>query len=190
MNQSIRSLLWTAAITASALTPASATELTSVRTDQSKLVFVYQQMGVPVEGTFTRFSAQLRFDPAAPTEAEAVLDIDLTSVDAGSPEANDELASGLWFDSKTFPTARFVADGVTVLGENRYELRGKITVKGHTRDLTTPVTFMPTNDGGLFEGTFILKRADFAIGEGIWADFGTVANEVQVKFRVVGTSSK
>ena len=190
MNRAIRLLLWTAAITASALTPTRAAELTAVRTDQSRLVFVYQQMGVPVEGAFTRFSAQLFFDPAAPAAAKAMLDLDLTSVDAGSPEANDELASKLWFDTKTFPTARFIADGVTVLGDNRYELRGKITIKGHTRDLTTPVTFMPTNDGGLFEGAFILKRADFAIGEGIWADFGTVANEVQVKFRFVATSSK
>ena len=190
MNPAIRSFLWTAAATASALTPTSAAELTSVRTDQSSLVFVYRQMGVPVEGTFRQFSAQLRFDPAAPTAAEAVLDLDLTSVDAGSPEANDELTSKLWFDTKAFPTARFVAEGITDLGDNRYELRGKITIKGHTRDLTTPVTFVPTNDGGLFEGDFMLKRADFAIGEGIWADFGTVANEVQVKFRFAVTGSK
>lgn len=190
MNPAIRSFLWTAAVTTSALTPTSAAELTSVRTDQSSLVFVYRQMGVPVEGTFRQFSSQFRFDPAAPTAAEAVLDLDLTSVDAGSPEASDELASKLWFDIKRFPTARFVAEGVTVLGDDRYELRGKITIKGHTRDLTTAVTFIPTKDGGLFEGAFILQRADFAIGEGIWADFGTVANEVEVKFRFVATAAK
>ena len=190
MTQAIRSLLQTAAIAALALTPARAAELTTVRTDQSRLIFVYQQMGVPVEGAFTRFSAQLLFDPAAPNAAKAVLDLDLTSVDAGSPEANDELASKLWFDTKRFPTARFVAERVTALGDHRYELRGKITIKGRTRDLTTPVTFTPASDGGLFEGAFTLQRADFAIGEGIWADFGTVANEVQVRFRFLATAGK
>ena len=40
-----------------------------------------------------------------------------------------------------------------------------------------------------FEGSLMLKRADFAIGEGMWADFGTVANEVQVKFRLVATAT-
>ena len=37
----------------------------------------------------------------------------------------------------------------------------------------------------VFEGAFVLKRADYGIGEGMWADFGTVANEVQIKFRLV-----
>jgi polyisoprenoid-binding protein YceI len=39
-----------------------------------------------------------------------------------------------------------------------------------------------------FDGSLVLKRADYAIGDGIWADFGTVANEIQIKFRLVATS--
>ena len=187
MTRAIPALLLTAALAATA---ATAAELTTVRAEQSSLTFVFRQMGVPVEGRFTRFSAQLRFDPSAPTAAEAVLELDLTSADAGSAEANDELAAKAWFDTKAFPTARFVAEGVTVLGDNRYELRGKMTIKGRTRDLVTPVTFVPQGDGGLFEGTFVLKRADCAIGEGIWADFGTVANDVQIRFRFLATAGK
>jgi hypothetical protein len=30
----------------------------------------------------------------------------------------------------------------------------------------------------------VLKRLDYAIGEGVWSDTDTVANEVQVKFRI------
>ena len=88
MTRAIPALLLTAALAATA---ATAAELTTVRAEQSSLTFVFRQMGVPVEGRFTRFSAQLRFDPSAPTAAEAVLELDLTSVDAGSAEANDEL---------------------------------------------------------------------------------------------------
>mgnify|MGYP001102915983 CR=1 FL=1 len=73
---------------------------------------------------------------------------------------------------------------------NHFEAFGKMTIKGRTRDLVTPVTFVPQGDGGLFEGTFVLKRADFAIGEGIWADFGTVANDVQIRFRFLATAGK
>jgi hypothetical protein len=36
----------------------------------------------------------------------------------------------------------------------------------------------------------VLKRADYGIGEGMWADFGTVANEVQIKFQLVAVASK
>ena len=37
---------------------------------------------------------------------------------------------------------------------------------------------------GVFAGQFTLRRADFAIGEGPWAAFDVVANEVQIQFRI------
>ena len=186
MNRALSILL----LTALGATSAAAAELTVVRTDQSSLSFVSRQMGVAVEGRFTRFSAQIRFDPAAPAAASAALELDLTSADAGSAEANDELAGKAWFDTKAFPTATFRSEGVKSLGGNRYEVRGPMTIKGRTREIVAPFTFTPRGDTGVFEGGFVLRRADFAIGEGIWADFGTVANEVEVKFRFLATSGK
>ena len=173
-----------------AATATTAAELTAIRTDQSTLSFVSRQMGVPVEGSFTRFSAQIRFDPAAPTAARATLEVDLTSADAGSAEANEELAGKAWFDTKAFPKATFVSDGVKSLGGNLYEVRGAMTIKGRTREVVAPFTYTPQGDKGVFEGNLVLERADFAIGEGIWADFGTVANEVQIRFRFSATTAK
>jgi polyisoprenoid-binding protein YceI len=60
-----------------------------------------------------------------------------------------------------------------------------MTIKGKTLDAVMPATFSQDGAGGVFDGSFVLKRADYAIGEGVWADFGTVANEVQIKFRLV-----
>lgn len=171
-------------------TTVAAGELTAIRTDESNLSFVFRQMGVPVEGRFTRFNAQIRFDPAAPTAARATLDLDLTSADAGSAEANEELVGKAWFDAKAFPKATFVSDAVKSLGGNRYEVRGAMTIKGRTREVAASFTFTPRGEDGVFEGGFVLARADFAIGEGIWADFGTVANEVQVRFRFLATAGQ
>ena len=36
-------------------------------------------------------------------------------------------------------------------------------------------------------GTFTIKRLDFKIGEGEWADTSMVANDVQVKFKLAVT---
>jgi hypothetical protein len=33
-------------------------------------------------------------------------------------------------------------------------------------------------------GSFVLKRADYAIGEGMWAKFDVVANEITVNFNL------
>src|SRR5512137_947860 len=110
-----------------AATSTQAEEFSTVDTGRSTVTFVYRQMNVPMEGRFARFAAQLKFDPAKPAAASAAIDIDLASIDAGSPEANDEVAGKLWFNTKNFPTARFVATGIRALGGNRYEASGKLT---------------------------------------------------------------
>ncbi|QVW25735.1 YceI family protein [Pseudomonas hormoni] len=43
----------------------------------------------------------------------------------------------------------------------------------------------PQHSIGVFSGEFILKRADFSIGEGEWADFGIISNDIRIRFRVV-----
>ena len=164
---------------------AGAVEYTQVLPEKSAVAFTYRQMNVPVEGAFKRFKGQLSFDPARPAGARAELEIDMAGVDAGSAEANEEVAGKLWFNTKAFPSARFVSTGIQSLGKDRYEVTGRMTIKGRTVDAKAPASFRQDGKNAVFEGAFVLKRADYGIGEGMWADFGTVANEVQIKFRLV-----
>ena len=171
------------------LAPAAhAVEFNQFQPAKSSLSFVYKQMNVPVDGQFKSFRARIAFDPAKPTAAKAEFEIDLASIDAGSKDANDEVAGKAWFNSKQFPVAKFVAASVKPLGNNRFEVAGKMSIKGKTLDLATPITVTQQGNSASFDGSLVLKRADYAIGDGIWADFGTVANEIQIKFRLVATS--
>ncbi|MCX7165371.1 MAG: YceI family protein [Rhodocyclales bacterium] len=169
--------------------PACAIEFNQFQASKSALSFVSKQMNVPVEGQFKSFRSKVAFDPTKPAAARAELEIDLASIDAGSQDANDEVAGKAWFNTKAFPVAKFVATTVKPLGSNRFEVAGKMTIKGKTLDLTAPVTLRQEGNSASFEGSLVIKRADYAIGEGIWADFGTVANEVQIKFRLVASAS-
>lgn len=184
----LRTRLLLAALAAAAST-AQAIEFKQFQPAKSALSFVFKQMNVPVDGQFKSFRSTLTFDPAKPAAAKAEFEIDMASIDAGSKDANDEVAGKLWFNTKAFPTAKFVATSVKPLGANRFEVAGKMTIKGKTLDLTTPVTVRQEGNSATFEGSLVLKRADYAIGEGMWADFGTVANEVQIKFRLVATAA-
>lgn len=171
-------------------TQAAAVEFNAVRADQSRLGFGYKQMGVAMDGSFRKFSAQLAFDPAKPAAARVAIDVDLASIDTGSSEGDSEVAGKQWFDTKAHPTARFVSSTVKPLGGNRYEVGGTLTIKGRSREVATTASFTPQGNTAAFDGAFVLKRADFAIGEGPWADFGTVANEIQIRFRILATSGK
>jgi polyisoprenoid-binding protein YceI len=179
-----------AAALAATLPAAHALEYNQVQPEKSAVTFVYKQMGVAVDGRFRKFSGQLAFDPAKPEAARAAFDVDLASVDTGAPEGDQEVAGKPWFDSKAFPTARFVSGAVKPLGGNRYEVAGKLTIKGRTQDVVVPATFTAQGNAGVFDGAFTLRRGDFSIGEGSWAKFDIVANEVQVKFRITAAPGK
>lgn len=186
MNRFASRLLLASTVALSAAS-AHAIEYNAVQVNKSSIQFAYKQMGVSVDGHFKKFGGQLNFDPAKPTAAKASFDIDLGSIDVGAPEGNQEVADKLWFNTPAFPTARFVSGTVKALGGNRYEVAGKLTIKGKTQDVVVPATFTPQGNTGVFDGGFTLKRDDFAIGEGSWAKFDIVANEVQVKFRLSAT---
>ncbi|MGB4062274.1 MAG: YceI family protein [Azonexus sp.] len=177
------------ALAFAALIPAAqAVEYTQVQPDKSAVNFVYKQMGVAVDGKFKKFSSQLNFDPAKPTSAKASFDIELASVDTGAAEGDEEVAGKQWFNTKAFPTARFVSGTVKALGANRYEVAGQLTIKGKTQDVVVPATFTAQGSTGVFDGAFTIRRADFSIGEGSWAKFDIVANDVQIKFHITAAT--
>ena len=165
--------------------PLVAAEINSLAVDRSSIGFVIREMNVPVSGKFGRFAAQVRFDPSRPEAAQVSIDVDTSSIDAGSDEANDEVVGKGWLNVKGFPQAHFASTAFRALGGNRYEATGRLTIKGHSQDVTAPFTFVPQGAGGTIDGSFTLKRADFSIGEGSWSDFSAVANEIQIRFHFV-----
>jgi polyisoprenoid-binding protein YceI len=168
---------------------AHAIEYNRVLADQSTLVFQSKQMGVAVQGRFPKFITQLSFDPAKPDAARIAITIDTAAIDAGSREANDEVVGKPWFNVKMFPTATFGSSRVNALGGGKFEVSGPLTIKGRSLPVKAPFTLKTEGATGIFDGTFTIKRTDYAIGEGPWADLDTVANEVQINFHVVASAT-
>ncbi|WP_095083112.1 MULTISPECIES: YceI family protein [unclassified Pseudomonas] len=181
----VRASAWLVMLAFAVPIGADAARYQQVNATASQITFTYHQMGSRVYGTFSRFEATIDFDSANPAAARAALTIDLDSIDVGNRDANSELKKTGWFNTAVYPQARFVSNRVTALGNNRYQVEGLLTLKGLTRGVGAQITLKPESAIGIFDGNFILKRADFDIGEGEWADFGVVSNEINIRFRVV-----
>jgi polyisoprenoid-binding protein YceI len=151
---------------------------------ESRIGFTFRQMNVPVEGGFPKFTANIVFDSGQPEAGKAEIEVDLGSIDTGSTDADTEAKRKPWFNVENFPRAKFVSASVKPLGADRLQVSGTLTIKGRTRELTVPVTMKREAGGTAFEGTFPLLRLQYAIGEGPWSDTETVADEVQVRFRI------
>ena len=92
-----------------------------------------------------------------------------------------------WFNIKAFPTARFESSSFKALGGNRYEVTGKLTIKGKTQTIVAPLTYTAQGNNASFDGNLTIRRGDFSIGEGPWAAFDIVANDILVKFHIQAT---
>ena len=169
--------------------PAMAAVFNAVVPEKSTVSFVAKQMNVPVEGGFRKFSAQISFDPAKPESGKAQIEIDLASIDAGSTEANDEVKGKAWFNTRDYPSAKFVTSGLKSLGGNRYQASGKMTIKGRTRDVVAPFTAKMAGNTLLIDGDIPIPRLQYGVGDGAWADTATVADEVQVRFHLTLSAS-
>ncbi|MCX7660468.1 MULTISPECIES: YceI family protein [Caldimonas] len=154
---------------------------------QSEIVFTSRQLGVPVEGRFKRFNAQLSFDPKKPEAGRIDFTVDLTSASLGAAEVEAELVKPEWFHTARFPQARFVSRSIKALGGGRFEVSGQLSLKGTARDLVVPVALSQTGGTTTASGQFTLQRLAFKIGDGEWADTSMVANEVQVRFKLALT---
>lgn len=150
---------------------------------KSQIRFVIQQMNVPVEGGVNRFSATARFDPAKPESGQFRVELDMASVDTGTPDGDGEARRPLWFDVGRHPRATFVSRAVQKLADGRYQATGDLAIKGRSKTVNVPFTLVrQVGNAWLAEGRLPISRADFGIGGGDWND--VVADRAEARFRI------
>ncbi len=155
-----------------------------VQATGSEIAFVTRQMGVPVEGKFGKFSAQIALDPKKPETGSVAFSIDTGSARFGSAETDREVPKPEWLNVAKFPQATFQSTGIKAAGAGRFEVAGKLSIKGNVRDVTVPVQVAQSGGTSTATGSFTIKRLEFKVGEGDWADTSMVANDIQVRFKL------
>jgi len=162
-----------------------------VQVDKSEIRFVSKQMGVNVDGRFRKWTANVVFLPADLAHSKADFDVELASIDLASAESESEVKGAVWFNTAKFPVAHFASSSVRSTGPDKYEFAGTLAIKGTTRNVVVPVTVRKDAAGNaVAEGTFTVKRLEYKIGEGEWADPSTVADDVTVRIRMVLAPSR
>ena len=179
----IRILLIAAALATSGLAQAQQ----KVVPAQSDIAFTSKQMGVPVDGHFRKWTADIAFDPKKPEAGKVSFVIDTGSATLGVPETDAELPKAPWFNVPKFPQATFASTAIRAKGPGKFEVVGKLTIKGNASDVLVPLTLTQAAGTTTATGQFAIKRLAFKIGEGEWTDTSMVADDVQVKFKIALT---
>ena len=151
---------------------------------KSTVTATFKQEGVAVESAFTSFKGTIDFDPKNVAGSSALVDIDMASLDLGDPVYNAELRKKSWFDSAAHPRAVFKSTGIKAVSAARFDATGTLTVKGKAIAITVPVAVSTAAAGPVFDGSFVISRKAFGIGDPIWED--AIDDKVTVKFHLAG----
>lgn len=138
-----------------------------------------------VEGTFKKFDGTYAISDKLSQENaknyKAAVTVETDAVDTGIEKRDGHLKSPDFFDAKKFPKMKFVSTGVELGGDNKFKLKGDLTIK----DKTLPVSFDVAYKGTV--NAYDKKRSAFKASTEISRkDFGLTWNDVVEAGPVVG----
>jgi polyisoprenoid-binding protein YceI len=152
------------------VTPASTeTKAFAIDKTHSEVSFRVRHLVTRVRGRFTDYDAEIRVVPGSPSDSSVEFKIRADSVDTDLPDRDQHLRSADFFDAEKHPEITFVSSRIRQIGEDRYDVTGRLTLRGVTREMTLPVTYLGFvvdpwgNEKAGFETEVVLNRKDFGM---------------------------
>lgn len=150
---------------------------------KSTIVATFKQEGVAVDAPFKKFSGHIVYDASKVAAATAMIEVETGSLDMGSEEYNAEVRKKSWFDSATYPKAVFQSSSIKPDGVNKFIAAGTLSIKGKAVSLSVPVTVQTVSGINAFDGSIVISRTAYGIGDPAWND--VIDDKVTVHFHLV-----
>ena len=151
----------------------------NVQMDKSTLGFSDTFQGASFSGHFTRWQAAIRYDPQQLEKSRFDVTVQTASAKTGDSDRDNALPGADLFASTKFPAAHYVTTGFHRDGE-KVIADGKLTLRGVTRPLSLDVVFKPDRTGATLDVNGMIKRLDYGVGTGDYADTSVIGGQVKV----------
>jgi polyisoprenoid-binding protein YceI len=166
MNRRLAVVALVAALAASA---APAADTYVVDKAHSEATFQVRHIVTRVRGNFADISGTIQADGAKPEASSVEFTVKTASIDTGVPDRDKHLQSADFFEAEKYPEMTFKSTRIKPVGKDRYEVTGTFTLRGVSKELTLPVTFLGFakdprgNEKAGFETSVTLNRKDFGM---------------------------
>ncbi|MGE4555524.1 MAG: YceI family protein [Desulfovibrionaceae bacterium] len=157
----------------------------------TSVTFNIKHILAPVFGRFDVFQGEMAFDPDNLKESWIKLTISVASIDTGVAQRDGHLRTPDFFDAEKYPDIVFESRDIVRTGEGEYTARGRLTMKGVTKELDVPFRYLgevkhpnPQEPCTMVQGveaSFSVNRLDFGVGDGKFYKMGMVGDMVTVR---------
>ncbi|MEW9625633.1 YceI family protein [Rhodanobacter geophilus] len=150
----------------------------------STLGFTGTFQGASFDGGFRQWHATISYDPARLAQSKFDVSVNMASVAVSDKDQQGALPGKDFFDVAQYPTAHFVTTGFRNVG-GKVVADGKLTLRGVTRPMSLAVDFKPQGKNATLDVDGTLKRLDFGVGGGDYADTSVIGADVKVHSHLV-----
>lgn len=150
----------------------------------STLAFAGTYQGEVFTGKFTGFATRFSFDPKRLAASKLDVTIPLATASTGNPDYDGELRGDAFFNATKFPQAKYTASKFRALGGNRYAADGTLSLRGVSKPVTLEFTWTP-GAKPVLAGKATVKRLDFGVGDGDWADTSLIPDAIAISTKVI-----
>ncbi len=131
---------------------------------ESKISFVIKNIGMDVNGALSGLKGQMYFDSKNLSGSGFDMTVDVNTINTGIGNRDSHLKSETFFNVSKYPVIQIKTIRLQFLGNNRYQAKAMLTMKGTSRAIDLNFLAEPKPTGYLFSGSFSLNRKDYGIG--------------------------
>lgn len=150
-----------------------------VKHEASTLGFSGSFQGSAFNGSFSQWTAAISYEANNLATSHFDVTVDLASVSTGDKDRDGALPGKDFFAVAAYPNAHFVTTGFHRSG-NQVMADGKLTLHGATQPMSLKVDFKPQGKNATLDVSGTLKRLDFGVGGGDYADTSVIGPDVKI----------
>jgi polyisoprenoid-binding protein YceI len=150
----------------------------------STLGFTGSFQGTSFDGSFRQWQAVISYDLAQLAQSKFDVSVSMSSVAVSDKDQQGALPGKDFFDVAQYPAAHFVSTGFRNVG-GKVVADGQLTLRGVTRPVSLAVDFKPQGRNATLDVSGTLKRLDFNVGGGDYADTSVIGADVKVHAHLV-----
>lgn len=147
----------------------AAAETYVVDNGHSEVSFQVRHLVSKVRGGFGSYAGTFQLDRQKPEASKVEFTIQSASINTALPDRDKHLKGPDFFDAEKYPAIRFESAKIVAKGKDAYEVTGPLTMRGVTKTVTLPVSFLGFvkdpwgNEKAGFETTVVLNRKDYGM---------------------------
>jgi len=180
------------------MTTATAVRTFAIDKTHSEAAFSVRHLITRVRGRFADFSGSIDFNADTPAQSSVRFAIQAASIDTGTPDRDKHLRSDDFFSVEQHPAITFVSSAITPSSGQTYNVTGDLTMRGVTKAITVPVTFLGSavdpwgNEKIAFEGEVTINRKDFGLNWNAALETGgfLVGDDVKISLSIQAAAAK